>query len=38
MKYGRRLAHEAENEEAVIVCMPCDSGEPYLSVEGLFNG
>jgi cysteine synthase len=33
-----RLAQEPGNEEAVIVCMLCDSGERYLSVEGLFDG
>ena len=32
------LAREPGNEDAVIVCMLCDSGERYLSVEGLFEG
>jgi cysteine synthase len=33
-----RIAKEPGNEEAIIVCMLCDSGERYLSVEGLFSG
>jgi cysteine synthase A len=32
-----RLARRPENEGKVIVCMLCDSGERYLSVEGLFE-
>ncbi len=32
-----RLAGRPENEGKVIVCMLCDSGERYLSVEGLFD-
>jgi cysteine synthase A len=32
-----RLAHQPENAGKVIVCMLCDSGERYLSVEGLFG-
>lgn len=32
------LSHEPECEGALIVCMLCDSGERYLSVEGLFEG
>jgi cysteine synthase A len=31
------LAREPTLEDAVIVCMLCDSGERYLSVEGLFD-
>jgi cysteine synthase A len=31
-----RLAREPELRNAIIVCMLCDSGERYLSVEGLF--
>ncbi len=31
------LAKQPENEDAVIVCMLCDSGERYLSVDGLFD-
>jgi cysteine synthase A len=31
-----RLAREPRHEGHVIVCMLCDSGERYLSVEGLF--
>jgi cysteine synthase A len=31
------LAREPALEGAVIVCMLCDSGERYLSVEGLFD-
>jgi len=31
------LARQPENEGKVIVCMLCDSGERYLSVEGLFD-
>jgi cysteine synthase A len=31
-----RLAREPRHEGQVIVCMLCDSGERYLSVEGLF--
>jgi len=31
------LARRPEHEGAVIVCMLCDSGERYLSVEGLFD-
>ena len=31
-----RLAEQPENEGKVIVCVLCDSGERYLSVEGLF--
>lgn len=33
-----RLAREPRHEGALIVCMLCDSGERYLSVEGLFQG
>lgn len=33
-----RLARDPALEGAVIVCMLCDSGERYLSVEGLFDG
>ena len=33
-----RLAREPRHEGHVIVCMLCDSGERYLSVEGLFDG
>jgi cysteine synthase A len=33
-----RLARQPDNEGKVIVCMLCDSGERYLSVEGLFEG
>ena len=32
-----RLSREPENEGKLIVCMLCDSGERYLSVEGLFD-
>jgi cysteine synthase len=32
-----RLAREPRHEGHVIVCMLCDSGERYLSVEGLFS-
>jgi cysteine synthase len=32
------LARKPEYEDRVIVCMLCDSGERYLSVEGLFDG
>lgn len=32
-----RVAQEPGNADAVIVCMLCDSGERYLSVEGLFD-
>ena len=32
-----RLSRLAENEGKLIVCMLCDSGERYLSVEGLFD-
>ncbi len=32
-----RLARRPDNEGKVIVCMLCDSGERYLSVEGLFE-
>jgi len=31
-----RLARQPEHEGKLIVCMLCDSGERYLSVEGLF--
>ncbi len=31
------MARLPENEGKVIVCMLCDSGERYLSVEGLFD-
>jgi len=31
-----RLAREPDSRDKVIVCMLCDSGERYLSVEGLF--
>ena len=31
------LARQPENEGKVIVCMLCDSGERYLSVQGLFD-
>jgi len=31
------LARRPENRDKVIVCMLCDSGERYLTVEGLFN-
>jgi cysteine synthase A len=33
-----RLSRQKENRGLVIVCMLCDSGERYLSVEGLFDG
>ena len=33
-----RLAREPRHAGQVIVCMLCDSGERYLSVEGLFQG
>jgi cysteine synthase A len=33
-----RLARSSEYHDKVIVCMLCDSGERYLSVEGLFDG
>jgi len=33
-----RLAREARHRDELIVCMLCDSGERYLSVEGLFDG
>jgi cysteine synthase A len=33
-----RLAREERHRGQVIVCMLCDSGERYLSVEGLFDG
>lgn len=33
-----RLARAPESRDKVIVCMLCDSGERYLSVEGLFDG
>jgi cysteine synthase A len=33
-----RLARRPDHEGKVIVCMLCDSGERYLSVEGLFGG
>jgi len=33
-----RLAREPRHEGQVIVCMLCDSGERYMSVEGLFGG
>jgi cysteine synthase A len=32
-----RLAARPENAGKVLVCMLCDSGERYLSVEGLFD-
>jgi len=32
-----RLATRPENAGKVLVCMLCDSGERYLSVEGLFD-
>jgi cysteine synthase A len=32
-----RLARDPRYEGALIVCMLCDSGERYLSVEGLFD-
>lgn len=32
-----RMARLLENEGKIIVAMLCDSGERYLSVEGLFN-
>jgi cysteine synthase A len=32
-----RLAAQPENADKVIVCMLCDSGERYLSVDGLFE-
>ena len=32
-----RLARAPENAGKVIVCILCDSGERYLSVEGLFT-
>ncbi|MEJ2204976.1 MAG: cysteine synthase A [Gemmatimonadota bacterium] len=32
------LARRPENRDKVIVCMLCDSGERYLSVDGLFDG
>lgn len=31
------LARQPENEGKIIVCMLCDSGERYLSVQGLFD-
>ncbi|MCG6955447.1 MAG: cysteine synthase A [Gemmatimonadetes bacterium] len=33
-----RLAKEEEHAGQVIVCMLCDTGERYMSVEGLFDG
>lgn len=33
-----RLAREERHRDQVIVCMLCDSGERYMSVEGLFDG
>lgn len=33
-----RLAREPRHRDQLIVCMLCDSGERYLSVEGLFDG
>jgi len=32
-----RLARQPEHEGKLIVCMLCDSGERYLSVDGLFT-
>lgn len=32
-----RLSRSPEHRDKVIVCMLCDSGERYLSVEGLFD-
>ena len=32
-----RLSRSSEYRDKVIVCMLCDSGERYLSVEGLFD-
>ena len=34
---AQRLARSPEYQNKVIVCMLCDSGERYLSVEGLFD-
>ncbi|HSG07848.1 MAG TPA: cysteine synthase A [Longimicrobiales bacterium] len=33
-----RLAREPRHDGQIIVCVLCDSGERYLSVEGLFEG
>jgi cysteine synthase A len=33
-----RLARSPAYDDKVIVCMLCDSGERYLSVDGLFDG
>jgi cysteine synthase A len=33
---ARKLAEKEENEDKLIVCMFADSGERYLSVDGLF--
>ena len=33
-----RLARDPTHADMVIVAMLCDSGERYLSVEGLFDG
>jgi len=32
-----RVAGEAGNEGKVIICVLADTGQRYLSVEGLFN-
>ena len=34
---ARRLAQRPENKDKTIVCIFCDTGQRYLSVEGLFR-
>ena len=34
---ARRLAQRPENKDKTIVCIFCDTGERYLSVDGLFD-
>ena len=38
VRVALELSRESGREGQVIVCMLCDSGERYLSVEGLFDG
>jgi len=38
VRAAMELSRMPENAGKVIVCMLCDSGERYLSVEGLFDG